>query len=213
MGVTVRLVIAEDHAILREGVKSLLEAEGGFQVVGEAADGIEAVRRVEETRPDLVLLDLSMPRQNGIAAIREIHRLRPETKILALTAQKSEDYVLAALEAGAHGYCLKDADAAGLLSAIRQTLAGGRYIAPGIQGVKAASGDGKPQGAWESLTPREKEVLKLIGEGYRNKEIAEFLFISVKTVERHRANLMGKLDLHGTADLTAYAIEKGLVCR
>jgi DNA-binding NarL/FixJ family response regulator len=213
-----RIVIAEDHTILREGLRVLLSSHPDLEVVGEAVDGREAVRRVEEEAPDLVLLDLSMPRMDGMDAIREIRKGSPETKILALTVHKAEEYVLSALQAGADGYALKDATHAELVTAIRSVLAGKRYLSPGvseqvIEGYLAGKRGGEPKSTWASVTPREREVLKLIAEGYKNKEISEVLCISVKTVEKHRSNIMEKLDLHNASDLTAYAIERGIVTR
>lgn len=213
-----QIVLAEDHTILREGLRSLLASSEDLEVVAEAEDGLGAIRCVERDNPDLILLDLAMPRMNGIEALREIKRRSPGTKILVLTVHKSEEYVLAAFQSGADGYCLKDATRAELLAAMREVLAGKRYISPGIAD-KVLEGylDGrktlKPDSSWGSLTHREREVLKLIGEGYKNREIAEYLCISPKTVEKHRANLMKKLDLHSAAALTAYAIERGLVAK
>jgi DNA-binding NarL/FixJ family response regulator len=213
-----RIIIAEDHTILREGLRALLSSNPNLEIVDEARDGQEAIRAVEKHRPDLVLIDLSMPRMNGLEALTEIKKQHPETKVVVLTVHKTEEYVLAALERGANGYVLKDADHAELRLALEQVLAGKRYLSPGIsQQVIEGYLDGRKQpkagSAWESLTDREREVLKLIAEGYKNKEIAAFLFISLKTVEKHRTNLMNKLDLHNTAALTALAIEKGLVAK
>lgn len=213
-----RIVIAEDHTILREGLRSLLTANADFEVVGEAEDGLDAIRCTEDCNPDLILLDLAMPRMNGIPAIREIKRRAPDTRILALTVHKSEEYILEAFEAGADGYCLKDATRAELLMAIRNVLAGKPYVSPGISekildGYLKGKKTQKLASSWDSLTQREREVLKLIGEGYKNKQIAEYLYISVKTVEKHRANVMKKLDLHNASALTSYAIDRGLVER
>jgi DNA-binding NarL/FixJ family response regulator len=213
-----RIIIAEDHTILREGLRALLASNPNLEIVAEARDGQEAIRAVEKHRPDLMLMDLSMPRMNGLEALAEIKKQHPETKVVVLTVHKTEEYVLAALERGANGYVLKDADHAELRLAIEQVLAGKRYLSPGIsQQVIEGYLDGRKQpkvvSAWESLTDREREVLKLIAEGFKNKEIADFLFISLKTVEKHRTNLMNKLDLHNTAALTSLAIEKGLVSR
>jgi DNA-binding NarL/FixJ family response regulator len=213
-----QIVIAEDHAIVREGLRSLLSSSTEFEVVEEAADGLEAVRCVERHCPDLLLLDLTMPKMNGVEIIREVKRRSPGTKVLVLTVQKSEEHVHAAFQSGADGYCLKDARYNELLTAIRNVASGKPYISPGVAGSilegymegKKTSKSGAP---WETLTKREREILKLIGEGYKNREIAEDLCISTKTVERHRANLMKKLDLHNTAALTTYAIEKGLVAK
>lgn len=211
-----RIVIAEDHTILREGLRSLLSSEPELRVVGEAKDGREAIRRVEQLEPDLILMDLSMPRMNGVEAIREIKNRIPETKVLALTVHKAEEFVLEVLQAGADGYVLKDASSEELVMAIRSVLEGQRYLSPAvsqmvIEGYLAGRKTG--ESPWDTLTKREREILKLIAEGHKNKEIADYLCISVKTVEKHRANLMKKLDLHSAAALTAYAMERGLVTR
>jgi len=213
-----RLVIAEDQKILREGLRSLLAAKHGIEVIGEAEDGLEAIRLVRDTTPDLVLLDLSMPRLGGLSAIRDIKKLCPETKILALTVHTDEEYVLEAFREGADGYCLKEAGRAELKMAIDSVLSGKPYFSPGIsekvlEGYLEGRKTLKTTSSWETITRREREVLKLIGEAYTNKEIADLLCISVKTVEKHRSNIMEKLDLHNTAALTAYAIEKGLVTK
>jgi len=213
-----RIVIAEDHTILREGLRALLSSNPDFEIVGEAGDGREAIRCVGKLKPHLVLTDLSMPRMNGMEAIREIRRRAPETKVLVLTVHKTDEYILAALQAGADGYLLKDSTHAELLAAVRHVLSGKHYISPGISDKVL---DGYLEGrktletrtSWETLTAREREILKLIAEGYKNKEIADDLCISVKTVEKHRANLMEKLNLHNVQALTTYAIEKGLVSR
>jgi DNA-binding NarL/FixJ family response regulator len=211
-----RIVIAEDHKILREGLRALLSGEQDLEVIGEAEDGLEAIRCVETLRPDLVLMDLSMPKMNGISAIKEISRRFPEIKMLVLTVHASEDYLMETLQSGAHGYCLKDASHAELIGAMRTVLSGLPYLSPAVSEKVLAGylGEGRPgktDSSFGMITPREKEVLKLVGEGYRNKEIADYLYISVKTVEKHRSNLMRKLGMHTASALTAYAIEKGLV--
>jgi two-component system response regulator NreC len=216
MGRKQRIVIAEDHTILREGLRVLLSSNPDFEVVGEAEDGLDAIRCVEKLAPDLVLMDLSMPRTNGMDAIEEIKKACPHTKILALTVHKAEEYVIAALRAGADGYVLKDATHVELLMAIKSVLGGKRYLSPGISEkvIKGYLEGGNPLkscSAWDTLTKRERQILKLIGEGYKNKEIADYLCISSKTVEKHRANLMNKLDLHNASALTAFAMEKGLI--
>ena len=213
-----RIVIAEDHTILREGLRSLLCSDPDFKVVGEAEDGRDAIRCVETFSPDLVLMDLSMPRMNGLDAIKEIKKQNPEAKIIVLTVHKTEEYVLTTLQAGADGYILKDATHSELVMAIKNVLIGKRYLSPSIsekviEGYLEGRKTLKTKSAWDTLTQREREVLKLIAEGYRNKEIADYLFISLKTVEKHRANLMRKLDLHNAAALTALAVEKGLITR
>jgi DNA-binding NarL/FixJ family response regulator len=213
-----RVVLAEDHTIVREGLRFILSSETDLQVVGEATDGFEAIRCVGACKPDVVLLDLSMPRMNGMDAIKEIKRASPSTRVLVLTVHKTEEYVLAALRAGADGYVLKEATAAELALGVRSVLQGHRYLSPQIsatvidgylEGAKTMG----PRSSLDELTKREREVLKLIAEGFRSREIAQQLCISPKTVEKHRSNLMGKLDLRNAQALTAYAIEKGLVTR
>jgi len=213
-----RIVIAEDHTILREGLRSLLSSSPDLEIVGEAEDGRIAIQCVEKCKPDLILMDLSMPRMNGMDAIREIKRRFPETKILVLTVHKAEEYILATFKAGADGYILKDSTHSELMIAIKHVLSGKPYISPEIsekviEGYLEGRKTLKTKSSWETLTQREREILKLIAEGYKNKEIADDLCISVKTVEKHRANLMEKLDLHNVQALTAFAIEKGLVSR
>jgi DNA-binding NarL/FixJ family response regulator len=214
----VRIVLAEDHTILREGLRALLTADPDYEIIGEASDGREAVRIVEKQIPDLILMDLSMPRMTGMDAIREIKKRYPQTKIIALTVHKTEEYLRTTLQAGADGYVLKDATHDELIMAIMSILKGKTYLSPGVSG-KVIEGylEGKesemPHSTLGLLSQREREVLKLIAEGYKNKEIATDLCISLKTVEKHRANLMKKLDLHNAAALTAYAIEQGLVER
>jgi DNA-binding NarL/FixJ family response regulator len=210
------VVIVEDHRLFREGLKSMLADNTDFDVVGEAGDGVEAIRCIRKCRPNLILLDLSMPKMNGISVIREIKNQFSEIKILALTIHESDQYVLEAFEAGADGYCLKDAGRNELMVAIKSVMEGKTYISPTIsdsvmEGYLSGRKKLKTKTTWDTITPREKEVLKLLGEGYQNKEIAEMLHISAKTVEKHRANIMNKLDLHNAAALTAYAIEHGLV--
>jgi len=213
-----RIVIAEDHTILREGLKALLSSSPDIHIVGEAEDGRAAVRLALELKPDLFLMDLSMPRMNGIEAIREIRKQVPGTRIVVLTVHKTEEYVLAALQAGVDGYILKDATHSELLTAIKTVLSGKYYLHPEISG-KVIEGylerkkGGQKDSSWDSLTHREKQILKLIAEGYKNREIADFLCISLKTVEKHRDNLIKKLDLHNVAALTAYALERGLVTK
>ncbi len=213
-----KVVIAEDHAILRDGLKSLLTSNMDFEIVGEAEDGREAIRCVERLKPDLIIMDLSMPRMNGMEAIREIKRISKDIKVVVLTVHKNEEYILATFKAGADGYVLKDSSYNELIMAIRSVLKGKRYISPEIsdkvlEGYIEGKERLKQKTSWELLTPREREILKLIAEGYRNREIAEELCISVKTVEKHRSNIMEKLNLHNVQALTTFAIEKGLVSK
>jgi DNA-binding NarL/FixJ family response regulator len=213
-----RIVLADDHTILREGLRALLSADPNFDIVGEAEDGREAVRCVEKLEPNLLLMDLSMPRMSGMDAISEIKKRYPATKIIALTVHKTEEYLLTTLQAGVDGYVLKDATHDELVMAIHNVMAGKRYLSPGIsekviEGYLEGKEDSLSVSSWQKLSQREREVLKLIAEGYKNKEIAEDLCISLKTVEKHRANLMKKLDLHNAAVLTVYAVERGIVSR
>ena len=213
-----RVVIAEDHTIVREGLRLLLSSAPELEIVGEAADGREAIERADHLKPDLIVTDLSMPRMTGVEAVREIKKRSPATKVLVLTVHKTDEYILAALQAGADGYLLKDSTHAELLLAVRHILAGRRYISPGIsdkvlQGYLDGKKHNEVRTSWDTLTKREREILKLVAEGCKNKDIAEELCISVKTVEKHRANLMEKLDIHNVQALTALAIEKGLVSR
>lgn len=213
-----RILIVEDHRILREGLRSLLSSSPEFEVVGEAEDGWEAIRSVEKLKPDLVLTDLSMPRMNGMEAIREIKKISPKSKVLVLTVHKAEEYVLGTFQAGADGYLLKESTHVELVTAVNKVLSGKRYITPEIsekviEGYLEGKKTLKSKTSFETLTSREREILKMIAEGYKNKEIADDLCISVKTVEKHRANLMEKLNLHNIQALTTFAIEKGLVSR
>ncbi len=212
------VLIAEDHTLIRQGLRSLLSSHPDLEVIGEAADGREAVQQAEKLSPALVLMDLSMPRMNGIEAIREIKKKWPKMKVLALTVNDSEEYVLAALRAGAEGYILKNSTRDELVRAIQNVLAGKRVLSPSIsekviEGYLATKMAGSLQTPWDTLTNREREVLKLIGEGNKSKEIADYLCISLHTVEKHRSNLMEKLNLHSVSALVSYAIEKGLVVK
>ncbi|MEJ2100598.1 MAG: response regulator transcription factor [Desulfobacterales bacterium] len=218
MGDTKKIILAEDHRLFREGIKALLESNPEIKIVCEAADGLEAIRCVRKHRANLLIVDLSMPKLGGISAIKEIKRQFPKIRILVLTIHQSDQYVLETFEAGADGYCLKDAGRNELRMAIDSVLAGKTYLSPGIseqvmEGYIEGRKKLKTKTTWDTITQREREVLKLLGEGYQNKEIAELLHISVKTVEKHRANIMSKLDLHNAAALTAYAIERGLVSK
>jgi DNA-binding NarL/FixJ family response regulator len=211
-----KVIIAEDHQLFREGLKAMLMGREDLTVVGEAQDGLTAIEIVKKTKPDLLLLDLSMPRLSGVSVVKEIKRLFPEIIVLALTIHESDQYVLEAFESGVNGYCIKDASREELLIAINTVLKGKTYISPGIadnvmEGYLEGKKRLKTRSNWDTITPREREVLKLLAEGYLNKEIGDFLNISVKTVEKHRANIMAKLKLHSAAALTSFAIEQGLV--
>mgnify|MGYP001555418750 CR=1 FL=1 len=213
-----KVVIVDDNTLLREGLCLMINADEILQVVAEASDGITAVDTVLglETPPDLVIMDLSMPKMDGLSAIKEINRQLPDTKILTLTIHDTDDFVLECFESGVSGYCLKDASQDELIKAVHVVLEGKTYISPGIadkvmEGYLEGRKTMKKETTWDTLTQREREVLKLVAEGYSSKEIAELLYISPKTVERHRSNIMNKLDLHNVSELTLFAIDKGLV--
>jgi DNA-binding NarL/FixJ family response regulator len=211
-----RILIVEDHTLLRAGLRALLLQDPDIEIVGEANNGRDAVQAVGLLAPHLVLMDLSMPGMNGIEAIMDIKRRYPGTRVLVLTIHKTDEYIHESLRAGADGYILKDATHDELRIAVRSVLNGKIYLSPDISSkvLNGYLGTGNaPVGLspWDTLTHREREVLKLVAEGHPNKYIADYYCLSVKTVEKHRSNLMKKLDLHNAAMLTAYAIEKGLI--
>ena len=211
-----KIILAEDHTILRAGLRALLASREDFEVVGEAGDGREAVRIADLHVPDLILIDLSMPKLNGMEAIKEIKGRHPQIKIIVLTVHKGDEYIVASLDAGADGYILKDASHNELILAIEYVMDGKIFLSPSISDkvidayLEQKKGN-KTKSVLDLLTSREMEILKLIAEGYKNKDIADHLCISSKTVEKHRSNLMEKLDIRNTAGLTAYAIDKGIV--
>jgi len=216
MGKKLKILIADDQTIVREGLRSLLSDSDDLEVVGLAEDGIKAISSVGKYQPDLILLDLSMPKLDGISVISEIKKQFPEVKILVLTFHKSDEYILTAFNMGADGYCLKSDSHSELLIAIKKVFENKIYFSPAISdkvlvGYLEGSKKLKSETDWDSLTQREREVLKLVGEGYKSSEIADYLSISPKTVDKHRSNIMNKLDLHSASALTAYAIKKGLV--
>ena len=211
-----RIVIVEDHTLFRAGLYALLNQDPAFKVIGEFNNGRDAMRAIPTLKPDLVLMDLSMPGMGGIEAITEIKRRSPETRIIVLTIHKTDEYIHETLRLGANGYVLKDATHDELRTAIRTVLAGKMYLSPDVSGkvITTYVGGGKsPVTArpLEKLTLREREILKLVAEGHANRQIAEYLSLSVKTVEKHRSNLMKKLDLHNVAMLTIFAVENGLI--
>lgn len=211
-----RVFIVDDHALLRAGLRALLSQDPTIEIVGEAEDGHAAIREVTALAPDLVLMDVSMRGMNGIEAVVDIKRRCPQTRVLVLTIHRADEYILAALRAGADGYILKDATHDELRVAMRSILNGKTYLSPDISGkvIHGYLRTGKADtvaSSWDTLTHREREVLKLIAEGHPNKYISDYFCLSVKTVEKHRSNLMKKLNLHNASMLTSYAIEKGLV--
>jgi DNA-binding NarL/FixJ family response regulator len=208
---TLRILLADDHQILRHSLRALLEREG-LEVVAEAEDGERAVELTTSLRPDVAVLDLSMPRLNGIDAARTLGQGdAAATRVVLLTVHREEHYVRAALKAGIMGYVLKTQAAADLLQAIREVAAGGLYLSPGVSRAVVEAFTGTRRVGRDALSPREREVLKLIAEGKSTKEVASVLGISVKTADSHRTRLMEKLDIHEVAGLTRYAIREGLV--
>jgi len=207
-----RLLLVDDHALIREGIKTLLDGVRGVQVVGEAENGHEALTVCREVNPDLILMDLNMPLLDGVSAINLIRARWPHIRILALTSNVSEANAALALDAGAHGYLLKRSRREVLLAAVERVGAGQAFIDPSIDAAQVASlrADGESS-AGVTLTERERQLLKLIAGGSRNRDIAELLNISLKTVETHRLNLMKKLDAHNAADLTQWAFRLGLL--
>ncbi|MCF7875795.1 response regulator transcription factor [Candidatus Bipolaricaulota bacterium] len=210
------VILAEDHAIVRKGLRSLLKEEEGIKIEGEAENGREALELVEKYRPEIVIMDITMPGLNGIEATKLINERYPETKVLVLTRHSKEEYVFEALKAGASGYIVKEDLPEELTSAVRTVTKGNRYFSPSITTKivdKLLEEDGgETENLGKSpLTSREREVLQLIAEGNTNREIAEILTVSKKTVGTHRSNLMEKLDIHNVADLTKYAIEAGII--
>jgi DNA-binding NarL/FixJ family response regulator len=212
----IRVLIADDHKIVRQGIRKLLEAESDLEVVGEALDGREAVKKASQLKPDLVLMDIAMSNLNGLEATRQIKKNLPKVKVLILTMHKNEEYVLQSLQAGASGYLLKEAAVEDLVSAIHSVYRLDSFLSPAvsktvIEAYLSKNKSNKQLSPFEILTDREREVLQLIAEGHTNQEIADTLFISVKTVEAHRSNIMRKLDIHDITKLVKYAIKKGIV--
>lgn len=208
------IVIVDDHAIMRDGLKTLITASGEYTVIDTAADGREAIESARRQAPDLILMDIAMPRTNGVDAIRTIKRINPDIKIVALTFYNETRYIHAALKAGADAYVLKDDSREELFTALDRVLSGQNYLSPSIasqivSGVIAETSE--HESSWDTLTQREQQVLKLIAEGNKTKEIATFLSLSPKTIEKHRANMMKKLDLHNVSAVTKYALQHDLV--
>jgi two-component system response regulator NreC len=215
-GKKIRVLLADDHAIVREGVKRILTAEPDLEVVAEAEDGLEAVEQAKKVKPDVAVLDISMPGMNGIEATKQIRMALPNTHTLALTMHSDDAYVFQLLKAGASGYVLKRAAATDLVQAIRAARRGEAFLYPAV--AKAVVADylkrvetGEGRETYDGLTDREKEILTLVAEGTTNQEIAQRLYISIKTVQTHRAHIMEKLNLHDRTMLVRYAIRKGLI--
>lgn len=212
-----RIVLADDHVLVRQGLRRILEGMPDLEVIGEANDGLELLDLLRRVRPDLVVLDIFMPNLRGIEAIHEIRKIHSEVKVLILTMHKDKEYLYLALSAGAKGYLLKEDADRELFSAIEKVRQGKTFISPHFSEevvddlVQIGKGDAKMVFETDPLTPREREVLKLIAEGKSSKEIAQLLFISVLTVNNHRANIMDKLNMNKATDLVKYAIRKGYV--
>jgi two-component system response regulator NreC len=206
----VRILLVDDHVLVRQGLKGLLEREG-FLVVGEASDGQEGLRLTETARPDIVVMDISMPTINGLSAAREIQKKFPKIKTILLTQHDEKQYVTEALEAGVKGYVLKNQAGSDLLQALRQVSRGEVYLSPGVAQAVVESYQSNTGRSGTHLTVRERQVLQLIAEGKSTKDIAAVLGISVKTAESHRTRLMQKLDIHETASLVRYAVRNGIV--
>ena len=212
---TLRILLADDHTVVRQGLRKVLEERPEWQVVAEAGDGREAVRLAEQLKPDVAVMDVSMPLLNGIEATRQITRRVPETKVLVLSMYSDEAYVIQMLKAGATGYLLKDSADVDLLQAVEDVSQGKAFFSPAV--ARLMSDDYARQRGdtavdrYESLSEREREIFQLVAEGRTNKEIAALLFISSSTVETHRARIMEKLDLHSAAEIVLYAVRRGAI--
>jgi len=214
--VAIKVLIVDDHALFREGIRALLSRYDDLEVVGEAADGREAIDQVTKLSPDVVMMDIAMPGLGGLEATLEIKRLFPQTKILILTQYDNQEYVYRFLKAGVSGYVLKRAAGTELVAAIRAVHHQGTFLHPDVahavvEGYLDGTQPAQFEDPYEKLTDREKQVLKLVAEGKTNKEIAEILGISVKTAMGHRANLMANLGIHNTAELVRFALQRGII--
>jgi len=212
---SIRILLADDHTVMRRGLRALLERQNGFEVVAEAADGREAVELASAVNPDVAVIDIGMPNINGIEAARRITEKRPETAVVILSMHADESYVLKALKSGARGYLLKDSPEDDLINAIRAVHVGKAFFSPEISRMLAEDYMRQMQqrgveDSYELLTPREREILQMLGEGKSNKEVATELNLSLHTVETHRGNVLEKLNLHSTAEMILYAVRKGI---
>jgi len=210
-----QIILADDHVLIRRGLKKIIDGESNLQVIGEANDGLQLISLLKNQPADLILLDISMPNLRGIEAINEIKKINPRTKVLILTMHSSKEFLYSAIQAGADGYALKEDSDVELLTAIQKCLQGNYYISPVLsEGLlpeefsKVRSG---AKIAGKQLTNREKQVVTLVAEGNKSKDIAELLRISIRTVEHHRANIMRKVGIKNTAEMIRYAIQQGLV--
>ncbi|MEI6775796.1 MAG: response regulator transcription factor [Chloroflexales bacterium] len=212
----IRVLLAEDHTIVRKGLRSLLDAEVNIEVVGEADDGRQAIQKAQQFQPDVVLMDITMPVLNGLEATRQIKKLLPQIRVLVLTVHTSEEYIFQILQAGAAGYVVKQAAVEELIAAIMAVSQGNAFISPSvpeniIEEYSRQMNGMTAKDNYARLTDREREVLQLVAEGRSNREIAQMLHITTKTVEAHRSRVMEKLNIRSTADLTRYAIRRGII--
>ncbi len=212
----IRIVLADDHTIIRSGLRLLLDQQEDFKVVGEASDGREAVELVTKHHPEVAVLDIGMPQLNGIEATRQIASQEPDTKVVILSMHQDEGYVLKALKAGARAYILKNSAEADLIRAVRTVADGKSFFSPVISKMLLEDyvrqiRDKHVEDSYDLLTPREREVLQLLAEGRTNKEVANLLHLSVYTVDAHRGNILQKLNLHGVPEMVLYAVRKGII--
>ena len=212
----IRIIIADDHPFMRTGLRHVLEEHAGFRVVGEASDGREAVRVVENQNPDVAILDIGMPNLNGIEAARQIGASTPRVAIVVLSMHTDEAYVLRALKAGARAYLLKESAEADLIAAVKAVSQGKSFFSPAISQMLLEDymrriRDRDVEDSYELLTPREREILQMVAEGKSNKDVANLLNLSLYTVETHRSNMMEKLSLHNVPELILYAVRKGVI--
>ena len=211
----IRILLADDHAILRQGLRNMIEEEAGFQVVGEAADGFEAIEKARELKPDILVVDLAMPHLNGLEVTNRVKQEKDAPRVIVLSMRKSEPYIMEALRNGADGYVLKSEDPKDMLNAIHAVAAGSTYLSPAVADLAVeaylqTSRQVRPD-PYTELTDREKEIFQLSAEGMSSEEIAEFLTLSVHTISTHRRNLMGKLNIKNQAELITYAVKRGII--
>ena len=212
----IRVLVVDDHTIVRDGICALLALSGDIEVVGEAANGSEALQMVRELQPDVVVMDVAMPIMGGLEATRRIHRDFPKIKVLVLTQYADKEYVFPVLEAGASGFISKVAASSEIGTGIRSVYQGDSYLSPSVakllvENYQHTAGQRTGQDSYDQLTEREREVLKLLAEGYSTQEMADMLVITTKTVEGHKTNLMAKLGIHNRVDLVKYALRKGII--
>ena len=209
------IVLADDHHIVRQGLRALLESEPNFRLVGETGDGLEAVRMVERLQPQVLITDVMMPGLNGLEVTRQVHKAAPHTRVIILSMHANDAYVVEALKNGAVGYVLKDSQASDLVQAVKEVAAGRRYLSPPLSEreieLYVKKVEDAPEDPYESLTNREREVLQMAAEGRTSAEIAERLFISPRTAEGHRANVLRKLGLQNHTDLVRFALKRGIL--